>query len=706
LPLAFQSDGAPLPTRPEFHHAFSGLVMLADWIGSDERFFPYAEEGDSPRLPWAMVRGRRACEQIGIGAGGFRAGLDAAPPSFNALFGFPPRGPQIAIAQLAVPGRGGVVTLEAETGAGKTEAALDRFVRLFHSGRVDGMYFALPTRTAATQLHGRVVRAIERAFPDPERRPPVVLAVPGYLVVDETEGRHLPGFQVLWNDSETDRWRYRGWAAEHPKRYLAGTVVVGTIDQVLLSGLQVSHAHLRSTALSRHLLVIDEVHASDTYMNRILEHVLERHLAAGGHALLMSATLGAVARARLTQPGVAPGAPSLEQARDAPFPLVTSCPAGGSPSQMAATPSSLAKRVTVELCTLEEPAAELAKKALDAARAGARVLIVRNTVTSCVSTQQHLEAAARDLALDGVLFQCKGVAAPHHSRYAREDRALLDAALELRFGSSTTEGHGCVTVATQTLQQSLDIDGDLLITDLCPMDVLLQRIGRLHRHGTRIRPRRVQNPRVILVLPHERNLGLLIDRSGEARAPQAAPNSGPGIGSVYEDLLILEATWRCLEQYSTIEIPAMNRDLVERTTHPERLSAIAEELGGSWEAHLGATQGIAAAHRRHAELNLVRWDEPIGDQEATFPTRQHPRRIPTRLGEADRLLHFDAPAPSPFGCPIQQLTIPAFMARGIPNDPPPTAPTRAANGELEFTSGSNHYRYDRFGLRLRDSGAE
>ena len=61
----------------------------------------------------------------------------------------------------------------------------------------------------------------------------------------------------------------------------------------MLAALQVKHAHLRGSALSRSLLVIDEVHASDTYMTAVIDRLLRGHLAAGGYALLMSATLGA-----------------------------------------------------------------------------------------------------------------------------------------------------------------------------------------------------------------------------------------------------------------------------------------------------------------------------------------------------------------------------------------------------------------------------
>ena len=699
FPMAYDASDDRLPVQPDFHHALSGLVMLADWLGSDDRFFRFTVEGDHPRFPWAQERARTALTRIGLDTQQPRVSMGVALPDFDALFSFPPRGAQITLQDLPASSAGGIVVLEAETGSGKTEAALARFFELFHAGKVDGMYFALPTRTAATQLHARVVRYVKRAFPDAEQRLPVVMAVPGYLAVDDATGQRLPHFKVLWNDDEHNRWRHRGWAAEHPKRYLAGAIVVGTIDQVLLSGLQVSHAHMRSTALLRHLLVVDEVHASDAYMNRILEHVLARHLAAGGHVLLMSATLGASARTRLLRPEQQTPPPAFDEARIAMFPLVTS-QVGSSPAELLDVPqTSYAKVVKVDLLADEEPVAVITTRALDEASRGSRVLILRNTVADCIGTQIELEARAEAQGRTSLLFTCGEKAAPHHSRYAREDRDALDHALEARFGKGVKGHGGCVVVATQTVQQSLDIDVDLLITDLCPMDVLLQRIGRLHRHPDRCRPASVQEPLVMVMVPVQRDLGTLIRGNGEAWGAH-------GIGSVYEDLLILEATWRCLEQHPVVKIPAMNRDLVESTTHPEELSTLAMILGGSWKTHLDKIRGVALAHQRHASLNLVSWDQPIGDTEAAFPSEDLCRKISTRLGEDDRLLRFDGPQQSPFGHSITLLTIPAFMARGVTDEPSAVVPSRVEDGGLVFMFGNHEYRYDRLGLRLVGTSTE
>ena len=280
------SEGQKLPTAAAFVSLFCGLLTLADWLGSDTSLFPVARpdepERDSARdaVVTATVVGR------GL------ATLGTPPCDFAGAFGLSAlRGIQ---AMADDPGLGPVALIEAETGSGKTEAALWRWLALRRAGAVDGLYFALPTRSAAVQLHGRVQNMLDRVFGFGALA--AVLAVPGYIRAGDAEGQALPEFEVTWED---DRVADGRWAAERPKRFLAARVAVGTIDQVLMAGLQLRHAHLRAAALSRNLLVVDEVHASDAFMGEVLGQVLRNHVALGGHALLLSATLTAEARSRL-----------------------------------------------------------------------------------------------------------------------------------------------------------------------------------------------------------------------------------------------------------------------------------------------------------------------------------------------------------------------------------------------------------------------
>ena len=706
FPEAFDDGAGHLPSSSEFQHAFAGLVMLADWLGSDrhDSFFPFATT-NADRMAFARGRARDALRHVGLDVGVPRRSLGSSPPSFSSVSTFDARDAQRKTLELSAGDAGSLAVLESETGSGKTEAALARFVRLLQAGLVDGLTFALPTRSAATQLHERVVAALQRAFPEAHTRPPVVLAVPGYLQVDDTKGRRLPGFEVLWNDDATHRLRYRGWAAEHPKRFLAGSTVVGTIDQVLLSPLRVGHAHLRATALLRHLLVVDEVHASDAYMNRILEEVLRFHLAAGGHALLMSATLGGAARERLEQAAMgersraAADSLSYFEACHVPYPAVHLATPGGGSSTVAVEAPGLPKDIAVTVEPLAARPTETAARALAAARLGARVLVVRNTVTDAIATQLALEqlATAQD---EPLLFRLGQHAALHHARFARPDRTALDHEIEVRFGKKASASGGAVAVATQTVQQSLDLDADLLLTDLAPMDVLLQRLGRVHRHRARDphRPHTLRQAQASVLVDGE-PLASHIGPTGEARGPH-------GIGTVYEDVLVLEATRRRLLRDGMLHVPAQNRELVETATHPGALQELAETLGEPWLRHRQAIGGLRFAHLGLATLNLVDRKRVFGDY--SFHTTELEERVASRLGESDRQVVFEQPLAGPFGSRVTQVNIPGWLIRGIELDPL-LAPTDVTEGvgdhdgpSIRFVFGGLAFVYDRLGLRRRD----
>ena len=691
FPLAFAAGAEPLPTAEAFQHGFAGLVMLADWLGSDTRYFPYSEDG--LRVDWAERSGmaRHALRANGLDPHPARLSLrpdDGSPTgmdSFRRICPFDPRPAQRAI--LDAPPADGcrLVVLEAETGVGKTEAALARFVHLFRQGQVDALYFALPTRTAASQVYRRVVDAVARAFPDPDSRPPVIQAVPGYIAADGASGYRLARFEVLWNDDENERLRHRAWAAENAKRYLAGSIVVGTIDQVLLSSLAVSHAHLRAVPLLRSLLVVDEVHASDVYMARLLQDVLERHCGAGGHALLLSATLQDTARRRLLAAASARVNPQenadLTTALAVPYPLVSWQTSGG-PACAAIERTGNGKEVSVGLSAVMLDPEAIALRALEAARADARVLVIRNTVRGALAVQEALEAAH-----DGtLLLTCAGEPAPHHSRYAREDRLALDAALEAAFGKERPQG-GCIAVATQTAEQSLDLDADLLITDLCPIDVLLQRIGRLHRHE-RQRPAGFEQARVVVLIPTPWDTAAWIGRDNKARGPH-------GLGTVYEDLNALAATKAWLEHHLSFSVPRDCRLAVESCLHPEALDATALAGGAAAQAHRNYLQGVRFAQRGQAGLGLVNWSDDYSSPRAAFPTEV---KLATRLGEDSRRLVLPAPQPGPFGRLVSEFNVPAHMARNVPGDAVVVSVVSRARS-LSFAWGGTPWIYDRLGLR-------
>lgn len=566
--MAFESQGSPLPASHRFRHFFGGALALADWVGSDRRAFHFVPEFDIGYWSHAQGTAESRLQAVGLDVQRKRISVSTG---FRELTGHEQPNPQQVEAG-RVPVREQLLILEAETGSGKTEAALWRYLMLRTAGKVEGLYFAVPTRAAARQLHNRVNMAMKRVF---GRDAEAVLAIPGQFESGQVTGRRLPDWSVLWDDDETAEHPSR-WAAEHATRYLASEVAVGTVDQAMLAALKVKHAHLRGFALSRSLLVIDEVHASDTYMRRIQKELLTDHLEIGGHALLMSATLGSVARSEFLN---LTNAPIHEDAKEAAYPAIW---IRGETEPRRIRRSDTSKEVNIKVVK-NWSGREAARIAIEAAYHGARVLVIRNTVARAQETFE--EACGLDL---GIVLQVNGGPALHHSRFAAEDRKLLDQEIENTLGKDAEKSWGCVVIGTQTLEQSLDIDADFLVTDLCPMDVLLQRIGRLHRHCDRKRPDRFNTARVKVLCP-EGGLGPLI---GKPDNGLGSYTRGP-LSGVYVDVPGLQATLEDIQAYPVWNIPDMNRALVEAATHPEALDRVAERHG--WQDFQQKLTGMGLA---------------------------------------------------------------------------------------------------------------
>jgi CRISPR-associated endonuclease/helicase Cas3 len=683
-------EDAPSFHSPGLQHLFNGALTLADWIGSDTDFFELSPKLTDPddAIETARRRAWSALQDLGLV---LDRDIDASLSTI--LGGYEPYEIQEKIQTLPITEEGTLSVLESATGSGKTEGALGRYAHLLEEGLVDSMFFAVPTRAAAKQLHKRIKKARDRIFGATE--PPVHLAVPGYLKVDDVEGTRL-GWQVRWDENVGPR----GWAAESSKRYTASPIAVGTIDQVLMSVLQRTHAHLRLAGLSRSFLVVDEVHASSVYMNELLQEVLSFHQQMGGHALLMSATLGSSARADFTGEEL----PDFEDAKDQHYPLLSHV--NGSeitePDEVDA-PEGRAKNVSIELEGIMGDPEAVACRAEEAATDGAHVLVIRNTVKAC---RRVFEETNSQYALR-VETEAGEVAVPHHSRYYAEDRECLDDRIETVYGKhEKREGENArivrktdgsvITVATQTVEQSLDIDADLLITDLCPMDVLLQRIGRLHRHERGDdRPVGYRDARCVVLTPENRSLKRTIDPDSGKGFP------GPGLGSVYADLRIIEATWRALNKrtgQNAISIPRDNRTLVEEATHPKVLKSI-KHSDERWRAH---TRYLRKQKREEVlGAKNVQIDR---DQWFTADGNQFPDALPkTRLGEEDIVVKLPQELMTPFGNAVEELTLSPYLfdSDDRPENGTASRATLTPDG-FTFTFEGETFTYTHLGIQKQE----
>lgn len=691
FPVAFGPGGRPLPDAPLLQHLFRGLVTLADWIGSSRQIFPFVGDLQPDYFTReARPRAREAMATLGLDTAAWRRAMANTADFACIVPGWTPRAMQQLMGRQPVDAR--LHILEAETGSGKTEAALWHFARLFQAGKVDGLYFALPTRAAARQLHQRVNEVLRRLFGT--NAPEAILAVPGYVQAGTAVGHRLPDFKVWWEDQPDEKQILARWAGESAKRYLAAMVSVGTVDQAMLAALKVKHAHLRAAALARSLLVVDEVHASDRYMTAIQTHLLDTHLGWGGHALLMSATLGATARSRWLG-GLRAACPPFAAAVATPYPALW---AKGGAAPLTPAAADEREKVVQMARAADWEADTAASAAVQAAASGGRVLVIRNTVADALETF----AAVRAQGGAQWLLQVAGRPTLHHSRFAVEDRGLLDRAAETALSPQRDGGNGHIVIGTQTLEQSLDIDADYLITDLCPVDVLLQRIGRLHRHAGTPRPSGFAQARCLVLAPAE---GL-----DDLAAPKFAKGLGGWLGrasrsieGIYTNLPACALTLDLIAAHPEWRIPAMNRLLVESATHDERIEALVASKGPLWQAYWNNIHGRDVAEHSQAKLLTLNTGCPllgVDGREQLFPTADE-AAIRTRLGAEGARILLPAGTLGPFGAPVSTLVLPAHWSNGVDPDSAVVVPT---DGGFTITLNNQILVYDHLGLQRNPAG--
>ena len=635
-------DASPLPAHSAFWHAFLGLLMLADWVASDARYFPLsgAEQACS-----RAERAHNAADGL-LTSVGFHQPLprDHPDPVPVLLRHQPLRPVQDEVARVPIEEK--LLVIEAPTGEGKTEAALIRFMMLLQAGEIDGLYFALPTRAAGREIHARVEGALRRLWPD-ALLPPVILAQGG-----ERDDLDLH-----------DEVQSIPWASENTRRFLTAGVAVGTVDQALLSVLRVRHAHLRGAALMRSLLVIDEVHASDPYMAELIATLVQRHLRLGGHVVCLSATLGSSALSLLIdQP-----AEAFEKARARAYPMISTRSSRldikHDPGRERTVFTSIASRTAV------------IERAATAAIDGARVLWIRSAVDDAIADHRDLVRAG------ATTLHAAGKPVPHHGRFAPADRPVLDAAILDALGPSQERAKGMVVVATQTAEQSLDIDADLLISDACPPDVLLQRLGRLHRHHL-ARPTGYERPELILLDPGPLERFL--------RGGKDLPHGEPGQRWpwVYPNLLAVHEGLRWIAA-GNLELPQDCRAMVEAGTHPDHLRDRAAQLGDRWLALWMALYGRDGALRTEARQVLLDWFKPALGQPILSE-----QVVRSRLGADKVTLMTDFV--SPLQRHVEQLHVPGHW---LPGPLPDKAEVVALQDEVVvLQAGSLNMRYSSVGL--------
>lgn len=530
----------------------SGLTTVSDWIGSGPIFEDPIDDDWQQKIEHAL-------DMAGFVKPQLKPGL-----SFFDVFGFEPKDTQIKLIEAA--DQPGIYILEAPMGLGKTEAALYAAYQLIGKGLATGIYFALPTQLTSDKIHERVNTFLERILDEasPHKK---ALLVHG--------NAKLKQFVMGEEANPGGAW------FTHGKRGILAPFAVGTVDQALMSVMNVKHGFVRTFGLAGKVVILDEVHSYDSYTGTILDSLVSALRQLHCTVIILSATLTLERRAKLL------GETPTETA----YPLITA----------QANKTKLIEIVVEEIADVSvaiyhKNSAAAFEEALNRASQGQQVLWIENTVNEAQAVYKKLGDRAQSLGVDCGLL---------HSRFTKENRAANEDKWVTLFGkegASSRGNQGRILVGTQVLEQSLDIDADFLISRIAPTDMLLQRLGRLWRHANPLRATSAK--REAWVISPELDLAIT--------NPKLAFGASANVYAPYVLCRSLQV-WQSLAE---IHLPSDIRPLIEATyaskdeaenmlKHRHQLETTRAKLQSLALRGLskgGTTQSEESAQTRHSEL--------------------------------------------------------------------------------------------------------
>jgi len=474
-----------------------GLTTIADWLGSSEALCRWERLSQQPLKPTEWFAQSLELASKAVQTAELAAFPLPQPPNGEAAVRIvlgPDRRPrplQRTIAEVidSLPSGASLIVIEAPMGEGKTEAALSCALG------TRGVYLAMPTEATSNALFQRLSAFLE-ANPFPEGgRPPIALSHANGG--PDSVALRLREIGLATEDSSVSA----GWWFRGGKRTLLCPHGIGTVDQGLLGILPCRHSFLRLYGLAGRTVIFDEVHAYDNYTGSLIERLISWLKGLGCRVVVMTATLpqqrlqGLLAAWSGGEDQQLSG--SVPPSQVATYPRLTWLGSEGVMTKSFAP--SRQQRVLFHGHPSDVEA--MAAQAADWAVQGARVLVVVNKVSRAQDLYRRLGA---------------GIATLFHARFPMKQRLEIERQVLDAFGPEGVARGGHVLVATQVAEQSLDIDFDVLLSDPAPVDLLLQRQGRIHRH-TRERPQGFKAPQVFVadlqqILPKEELTSFIYDR--------------------------------------------------------------------------------------------------------------------------------------------------------------------------------------------------
>jgi CRISPR-associated endonuclease/helicase Cas3 len=544
----------------------AGLTTVADWVGSDEFYFSQNKSlDDYSRLEIAKT----AINQIGFGLPEIIKDL-----SFNNLFDFSPNDLQLkTIDMIQGPG---VYVIEAPMGIGKTEAALVAAYKLLCERKATGIYFALPTQATSNRIHIRVNDFVNRIVSQKTINSKLIH---GNSWLKDSLASPVPSI----SDSSNEDARISNRWFSSSKRALLAPFGVGTIDQALLGIVAAKHFFVRHFALAGKVVIIDEVHSYDLYTGTLIDKLVETLKGLGCTVIILSATLTGKRRSQFVS--LSNGSDELS------YPLISGYQ-DGKESQSVSSQPPPEKSVDIKFNDTNTTT----EQAISAANNSEVVLWICNTVEAAQNQYRKIKET-----------NCSFPVGLLHSRFPFWRREELEQEWMSRLDKSGKTRCGCILVSTQIVEQSVDLDVDLMITELAPTDMLLQRMGRLWRHE---RIGRSGKP-TLIILEETKTLSQFRDMNDKDIKRFLGKKA-----YVYSPYILLRSleVWK---QTPNINVPTDIRSKIEET-YIERDTDPTE-----WQRLYIDEYGEACAYKQKAELISNIWNPALEDEEG----------VQTRLNE-------------------------------------------------------------------------
>ena len=581
-PKVFPSNHAEINS---FLLLLAGFTTTADWIASNENYFPFLN-GEMPFEAYYAIAMKQAETALkSLGWYGWRS--VAEPDEFTKLFeSFTPNPIQQTVIEASNELQSPfLMIIEAPTGSGKTEAALYLADTILQREEKSGLYIAMPTQATSNQMYERTANFLAHRYSDDKLN---FHLVHGAALLQGKQS-YIP--TSIWGDEKPDfsNLQAQSWFLPR-KRTLLAPFAVGTVDQTFLSVLQSRHFFLRLFGLSHKVLIFDEVHAYDIYMTEIFKTLLHWLHAVGTSVIILTATLPTSTRQELLH--AYNGETLLLD--DVPFPRISLAADHGSQVLQAGEVPSR----TIGIKWIGPDAAEIAATLFEKLAGGGCAAVICNRVRRAQDIYYAVRAEFQNEEVEIILF---------HARFPYCWRQAIEKNVLSKFGKNTEDRPGrAIVIATQVIEQSLDLDFDLMVTDLAPVDLLIQRIGRLQRHRKRDhnRPSGLAQPTCIIAVPPYEN--------GEC------PEFGSD-GYVYEPYFLFR-TLLALREKDSLLLPAETDDLIQAVYSPELPESGPETVRETLKAMQTEMRKKQAESQQNAQNFLVPLSNVgfLGSQESSL----------------------------------------------------------------------------------------